>query len=283
LVTDIRLLRPEDAAQLEAFLVAHADSSMFLRSNARRGGVVFRGQPFQATYAGAFHRGAIVGVVAHSWSGMVQVQASELVAELTRACVDWSGRQVTGFTGPLHQVREARAALGLETAHAKLCADEGLCALNLSDLIIPSALSTAAIVCRAAAPHQRDVLAGWRLAYELEVLGGTDSAEQRTRAAHLLDRHIADGNAWVALDRGAPVSLSAFNATLPDMVQLGGIYTPPELRGHGFAKVAVAGSLLAARERGASRAVLFTNNPSAVRTYEAVGFARVGDFSLILL
>jgi predicted GNAT family acetyltransferase len=77
--------------------------------------------------------------------------------------------------------------------------------------------------------------------------------------------------------------LSAFNAALPDIVQLGGIYTPPALRGRGFAKIAVAASLAAARDRGVSRAVLFTNNPSAVRTYEAVGFRRTGDYSLVLL
>jgi predicted GNAT family acetyltransferase len=55
------------------------------------------------------------------------------------------------------------------------------------------------------------------------------------------------------------------------------------LRGRGYAKAAVAHSLLIARERGASRAVLFTENPSAARTYEAVGFRRTGDYSLVLL
>lgn len=279
---DIRLLTHEDTPQLEAFLVSHRDSSMFLRSNARRGGVLYQGQPFQAVYAGAFRHGLMVGVVAHSHSGMVQVQAPESVAELTRACMDWSGRQVTGLTGPLLQVREAGVALRLETGKAKLCADEGLYALNLSDLVVPPALSTGAIVCQAPSPQQRDSLCTWRLAYDIEVLGATDSPEQRKRAADFLDWQIADGNAWVAMDRGAPVSLSAFNATLPDIVQLGGIYTPPELRGRGFAKVAVAASLLAARDHGASRAVLFTNNPSAVRTYKALGFERVGDFSLVL-
>lgn len=279
---EIRLLTPEDTRQLEAFLVSHRDSSMFLRSNARSGGIVYQGQPFQAVYAGAFRRGVMVGVVAHSQSGMVQVQAPEGVTELTRACMGWSGRQVTGFTGPLLQVREARVALHLETAATKLCADEGLYALNLSDLVVPLALSTGAIVCQAPAPKQRDALCAWRLAYDIEVLGATDTPEQRKRAADFLDWQIADGNAWVAMDRGAPVSLSAFNATLPDIVQLGGIYTPPELRGRGFAKAAVAASLLAARDRGASRAVLFTNSPSAVRTYEALGFERVGDFSLVL-
>ena len=87
----------------------------------------------------------------------------------------------------------------------------------------------------------------------------------------------------VAIHDGTLASLSAFNARLPDIVQLGGIYTPPVLRGRGFARAAVAASLLEARGQGASRAVLFTNNPSAVRTYEALGFRRIGDYSIVLL
>ena len=55
----IRLLTPSDAAQLEAFLVRHRDSSMFLRSNARRAGLVFHGQTLQADYVAAFRDGAI--------------------------------------------------------------------------------------------------------------------------------------------------------------------------------------------------------------------------------
>ena len=39
---------------------------------------------------------------------------------------------------------------------------------------------------------------------------------------------------------------------------------------------------VATRDRGASRAVLFTNSPSAARTYEALGFGRVGDYSVVL-
>jgi predicted GNAT family acetyltransferase len=70
---------------------------------------------------------------------------------------------------------------------------------------------------------------------------------------------------------------------LPDSVQLGGIYTPRELRGRGYAKRAIAAQLLAAGASGLMRSVLFTNNPSAVRCYEALGFRRIGEFSLVLL
>jgi predicted GNAT family acetyltransferase len=78
------------------------------------------------------------------------------------------------------------------------------------------------------------------------------------------------------------VSYCAFNAVLPDMVQIGGVYTPPDRRGRGYAKAAVAHGVSIARQRGAERAVLFTNNPSAARSYEAVGFRRAGNHGVVL-
>jgi RimJ/RimL family protein N-acetyltransferase len=279
----IRLLNQSDAGALEAFLVQHRDSSMFLRSNARRGGLDFQGQVAQAEYVAAFQGGAIVAVAAHSWSGMILVQAPEQVEAVAQGCVAKSGRKVSGFSGPLEQVRRARAALGLAEAPTQVDLDDRLYALDLEALIVPAALSSGTVVCRAPRPEERELLVAWRLAYDIELLGGADTEEQRGRAAGFLDGQIAQQNAWVALANGVLASLSAFSASLPDIVQLGGIYTPPELRGRGYAKCAVAGSLLAARERGALRAVLFTQNPSAARCYEAVGFRQLGEYGLVLL
>jgi uncharacterized protein len=55
------------------------------------------------------------------------------------------------------------------------------------------------------------------------------------------------------------------------------------LRGRGYARVVVAGALELAKQRGVTRAVLFTESPSAVLCYEAVGFRRVGDYALVRL
>ena len=279
----IRLLTQSDAEPLEAFLVQHRDSSMFLRSNARRAGLVYSGEAFQAHYVAAFRGGEIVAVVAHTANGMLLVQAPEQVDELALAYVAASSRKVSAFSGPLEQVRRARAALGLAEAPAKVDFHDQLYALDLAELAVPAALSSGSVVCRAPLPEERELLVSWRHAYNIELLGGTHSEAQRAQAASFLDWQIADRNAWVALAAGVPVSLSAFNANLPDIVQLGGIYTPPALRGKGYAKCAVAGSLLVARERGASRATLFTQNPSAARSYEGVGFRRLGDYGLVLL
>jgi GNAT superfamily N-acetyltransferase len=279
-----------DEERLEGFLAAHRDTSMLLRSNARRAGLVYEGAAFQAVYVGAFHGGSLTGVAAHAWTGLMLLQAPlgpEAAAEVARACAERSGRKVTGFAGPPAQVNAARAALGLADAAAAVDGHEWLYAMDLDRIIMPAALRSGAIVCRPPRADERDLLCEWRFAYHMEALGSPDSEETRQGAAAFLDAQIADGHAWVATEAGAdppvPLSLAAFNAALPDIVQLGGIYTPPALRGRGYAKAAVAHSLLMARERGASRAVLFTDNPSAARSYEAVGFRRTGDYSLVLL
>jgi predicted GNAT family acetyltransferase len=155
--------------------------------------------------------------------------------------------------------------------------------LDLSGLIVPTDLSNGSVSTRAPLSSDLETLYDWRHAYDIEALGAKDTAETRRGAASFLDRQIAEGNAWVAVQAGRLVSLSAFNAALPDIVQLGGIYTPPEFRNRGFARIAVAASLLAARERGATRAVLFTNNPTAIRSYESVGFRQLGGYALVLL
>ena len=97
--------------------------------------------------------------------------------------------------------------------------------VDYPDFIHPAAAAVAsgAVGTRAPRPDERDALCAWRTAYDVETLGATDSPETRERAAAFLDAQIADGHAWVATHDGALVSLSAFNAALPDIVQLGGI------------------------------------------------------------
>jgi uncharacterized protein len=287
---ELRVLTAGDEERLERFLAAHRDTSMLLRSNARRAGLVYEGAAFQAVYVGAFEGGTLAGVAAHAWTGLMLLQAPlgpESAAAVAQACAGHSGRKVTGFAGLPAQVNAARAALGLADAPAAVDEHEWLYAMDLAEIIEPEPLRNGSIVCRPPRADEHDLLREWRFAYHMEVLGSPDSDETRQGAAVFLDAQIADGHAWVATDRAAetpaPLSLAAFNAALPDIVQLGGIYTPPALRGRGYAKAAVAHSLLIARERGASRAVLFTPNPSAARSYEAVGFRRIGDYSLVLL
>jgi RimJ/RimL family protein N-acetyltransferase len=276
----IRPLSTSDALALECFLLEHRDTSMILRSNARSAGLLYDGAPMQGVYVAAFEGSAIVGAAAHYHNGMLILQAPTRTAEIARACVEESRRVVTGFLGPTTQVNAARSALGVLDTPVTMDKPEAFYGLDLTELVVPTAPDD--IECRAPRNDERDELFAWRVAYDVELLNAPDSAETRDRTARWLERQITQGNAWVAVKDGRLLSLSAFNAALPDIVQLGGIYTPKALRRRGYARIVIAASLLAARDRGVRRAVLFTSNPNAARCYETLGFRREGDYALVI-
>src|SRR6266851_7669584 len=89
---DLRVLQPGDETALDAFLVDHTDTSMFLRANARAAGLIDRGAPLEATYVAALEGGRITGVAAHCWNGMVLVQAPAHTGALACQAVRRSGR-----------------------------------------------------------------------------------------------------------------------------------------------------------------------------------------------
>ncbi len=75
--------------------------------------------------------------------------------------------------------------------------------------------------------------------------------------------------------------MTNFNAALPAIVQVGGVYTPPDFRGQGYARRAVALHLEQAREAGVREAILFAANPAASRAYEAIGFTQIGGYRIV--
>ncbi|HEU5262970.1 MAG TPA: GNAT family N-acetyltransferase [Gemmatimonadales bacterium] len=282
---ELRLLRPGDEAALDAFLAQHAESSMFLRANARAAGLVDRGRPMQATYVAAFEDERIVGVAAHCWNGIVLVQAPAHVEALAREAVQRSGRLVGGFSGPRAQVVAAREALALGATPATKDSREDLYAIDLEHLVVPRALAPGELRCRHPMEAELDLLVDWRVRFSIEALGAVDSpALQSTSRADVLLLHER-GADWLLLDGSTPRSYSAFNAMLPEIVQIGGVWTPPALRGRGYGRSVVAGSLLAARKQNVRRAVLFADslNAAAKRAYLSLGFRIVGDYGLVLL
>jgi RimJ/RimL family protein N-acetyltransferase len=278
----VRRIRASDAAAFEAFLVPLADSSLFLLANARKAGFEDSGRPFEGTYAGAFEGGHLRGVAAHFWNGVLAVQAPALLPEVVRHAAGASGRAIAGLTGPRAQVVAARAALGLSGRPAALEAPEGLFAIDLQDLCVPEALASGRVRCRTPRSDELGLLARWRAAYRQEVLSEPAGRASEASAREDVEALEASGSHWVLEESGAPVAYTAFNARLAEIVQVGGVWTPPEGRGRGYARCAVAGSLLAARGQGAGRAVLFTENPAAIRAYVAIGFRRVGDYGLVI-
>jgi RimJ/RimL family protein N-acetyltransferase len=273
----LRILDSADAPALLAFLMPHATSSMFMLSNSRGAGLVDEGQPYQATYAGAFAAGELVGVAAHCWNGMVLVQAPhELVRELARFAVAHSDRAIAGFSGAADQIAVARGAFALPVPVVDEV--ESLYALELTDLIVPPYGDA---ICRRPRADDLPTLVGWRRAYHVESLGAVDSPVIAAQAAREIDQLFELSRLWVLAVGDELVAMTGFNAQIPDVAQVGGVFTPRELRGRGYARCAVAGSLLDVRDE-ISRAILFTPNPSAARAYQAIGFRRIGDYAMVM-
>ncbi|HXL54534.1 MAG TPA: GNAT family N-acetyltransferase [Gemmatimonadales bacterium] len=286
-MAELRLLRPGDEAALDTFLARHADTSMFLRSNARSAGLTDRGQPMQGTYVAAQDGERIRGVAAHCWNGMVLVQAPDPAdaAAVAREAVRHSRRTVTGFSGPWSQVVAAREALGLGAAPTTKDSRDELYVLDLTRLVVPPELASGKVRCRHPTESELERLVDWRVRFAVEALGATDGPDLHQASTDDVRLQHDRGTDWLLLAGATPVSYSVFNAMLPDIVQIGGVWTAPEYRGRGYARSVVAGSLLSARKQGIERAVLFADpaNEAARRAYLFLGFRVTGDYGLVLL
>jgi len=284
MAVEIRTLGAGDEALLLRFLEQHPETTMFLRGNLRRAGIVDRGQRFGGVYAAALDDGVAVAAAAHYWNGNIVVQAPTALAEVVRTAVTTSGRDVKGALGPWSQVERALAALRLDPERAQHSACERLFALELARLCVPDLLADPGVRCRPPQPEELDRLVGWSAAYHIETLGDHDSATLRSEVRANLQEYTRADLHWVLERNGEMVAYSAFNAALPDCVQVGGVFTPPPLRGRGYGRAVVAGTLLEARANGVSRSVLFTgpDNIPAQTAYRALGYEDVGDYGLVL-
>ncbi|BAY07791.1 GNAT family N-acetyltransferase [Calothrix sp. NIES-2098] len=281
----LRTLQPGDEMLLENFLVQHIDTSMFLRSNWREAGLLDQGATFQGTYVAAIANAEIVAVAAHYWNGMVVVQAPMYLQEVVQAAVSQSHRAISGIAGPAAQVAAAKEVLGLVNRPTHLDESEILFSLDLQDLQIPPALASGKLKCRLPHPEEFDLLSEWYAAYNVEALKQAETPDLRLSFYDEIEAYQAKARHWVLVAENTPVAYSAFNARLPDIVQIGGVWTPPALRGNGYAKSVVAGSLLAARSQGVKRAILFTQreNLAAQAAYRGIGFRATGEeFGLVL-
>jgi RimJ/RimL family protein N-acetyltransferase len=281
----IRLLRPGDEDALQAFLLPRVDSSMFLIGNMRSAGLVDHGQLYQGTYAAAFEDAEIVGVVAHYWNRNLLFQAPVHLNALWQTAAEASNRPIQGLVGPNDQVSAAKAALRIDDSDVQLDETEKLYSLTLHDLIEPDDLKSGRLRGRRIQPRDVELITAWRVAFSIAALEAQDTPELWEQCRANVERYLRERRTWILEDQGDPVACSSFNTAIKEAVQVGGVWTPPELRRRGYGRAVVAASLLDARTEGARKAILFTgvNNVAAQKAYAALGFRHIGDYRIVLL
>jgi uncharacterized protein len=206
----------------------------------------------------------VLGVMEHP--GAVH----QLVQDLK---VDPAGEDLPGVVGPSeaagHFAEAWAEAMGVRTS---LVRHER--SFRLRKVIPPRSAPGS---MRRAGPGDRSLLSAWARAFHDEALpGGPDQDFDATA-----DRWIRNigRTAYLWEDAGRPVSLTGVGGLTPNGIRVGPVYTPPELRGRGYASNLVATASQLQLDTGRTFVFLFTDlaNPTANRIYQAIGYEPVND------
>lgn len=271
----LRRIGPDDVPDVVALLSHHTETSMFPLNN-----LELYGLDGSAPYAmtGWMTKGG-TGVVFLTNSGMVMPQmpqASQTDWDAVMTCL--RDRDVTGVSGPADQVRRFLDIAGLAQAPCDLNADEPGLRLRMTDLRMPNANGLHLVPLKDAL---RDMIVAWRSVGQIESLGAPPE-QALVRATREYETWVQNDRFRVLMRDDIPVSMTGFNAVYGDTVQLGGVFTPKNLRNRGYARAAVALHLQEVAQRGITTACLFAANQAAVRAYTALGFEPYGAYGIVL-
>jgi GNAT superfamily N-acetyltransferase len=216
--------------------------------------------------------GAVVGALLRTgdWpalvSGVPVRCAPAVVDALLRADPDTPGAQ-----GPAAEVEAFAAAWSARTG-AAVTVGKRMRLFALDELRPPVGVPGAA---RAVGPDDDaaiDRIAAWRVAFDAEIDGARPPAHT---PRHDVSRALAAGAGELLWEvDGEPVAQAAARAVTAGMSRIGPVYTPPPLRGRGYAAAVTAAAAQWALDRGARHVLLYTDlaNPTTNRLYPRLGF-----------
>ena len=131
---------------------------------------------------------------------------------------------------------------------------------------------------RTADATDRDLLVAWLDAFQNEAQPAGPNESER-----VVNDRIGWGGLVLWEHEGRPVSLAGRNRAAAGQARIGPVYTPPDLRGHGFGGAATAAITQAALDDGAEGVVLFTDldNPTSNTLYQRLGYRPISDWAVI--
>jgi len=187
------------------------------------------------------------------------------------------GAELPGVTGP------ARVA-GVFTERwsrtrrvtASVTMQQGL--YDLTKVIPPDPVAPGAL--RVACTDDVDLVAGWMAGFGGDArLPSQESDALRKSAA----ARVAGGGLFMWELEGAPVSMASLQGSTRNGIRVSFVYTPPELRGRGFASACVAAVSDRALASGKRFCTLYTDlaNPTSNSIYQRVGYRRIGESVMI--
>jgi predicted GNAT family acetyltransferase len=194
--------------------------------------------------------------------------AAQALADLLAACCP----QLPGVDGP-QAASDAFAARFCALTGAS--ATGGLSArLYRLDAVVPPDPAEGHL--REAKAGDRDLMVAWSEAFGAEALPHQPHGD----SAAVVDRAMAQGGrVWIWEAGGKPMSTVWLSRPAAGVSRIGPVYTPPHLRGHGYASCAVAAVCEYALGTGSVGCMLFADRTNATtnRIYQRIGFRPAGD------
>ncbi|KHQ55134.1 GNAT family N-acetyltransferase [Mameliella alba] len=272
----IRKATPADIGPMAAFLDAHVETSMFLLGNLEAHGTEDTTHPHGTAFFLRETGDGITGVFGCANGGFLMCQLPGLTATEAQTYAHLlKGYTLQGMTGEAEQVQVILDALPVPPEAWRLNRIEPLYRMDIGGLTPGSDIRP---------PAEADVpwLSDWFAQYmtETQTAPPGDLHAAATRRAEL-----AVGAPRIRImDRdGSPVAMAAINAKAGQAVQVGGVFVPPDRRGQGFGGQVVQALLAEMAGQGATTAILFAASLEAAKTYESIGFARVGGYRIAML
>jgi predicted GNAT family acetyltransferase len=139
--------------------------------------------------------------------------------------------------------------------------------------VIPPRTTTGHL--RTATAGDRDVVAGWFAEFIREAMH-----EDASTAGAVTDVWLTTpGRTLYLWETAEPVSMCGAANRTPNGIRIGAVYTPPGLRGRGYASNCVAAASQAQLDAGLRYCFLYTDlaNPTSNRIYRAMGYEPVCD------
>ncbi|GAB3876007.1 GNAT family N-acetyltransferase [Kibdelosporangium lantanae] len=191
------------------------------------------------------------------------IEAAELVARTVHGVRP----QLTGSSGVVAHV-EAFNAAWTELTGATATMQFGSRLFRLGELVPPKVDGRA----RQAAEVDLPLVTKWRDAFMAETFPEEAEAQAKRRPD-------SDGVIILWEVDGQPVSYAGARGPYAGMVRVAPVYTPEELRGHGYASAATAAVSQWALDQGAEHVLLFTDvaNPTPNRLYPRLGYEPLDD------
>ena len=279
----VRVLREDNREALAAFLNDRPDTHLFLRANLAKGRLEDDGKRHDGTWVGTVRDdGTVTSIAALFWNGACLLQTPAHIDEILDMLAAAAPRPLTEMCGPTGQIERALLHGLVRDRSLKSRHDASVMTLALTQLRVPPALETKSVDARPPMGEELALLGEWHAAFNDEVFGDPRSPESDLRARQWIRAMHDERRDTVATVEDKPVSYCAITNSLDDEINIGAVYTPPDLRGHGYAQCAVASALRDAARDGVQRAGLtaLKDNPASIRTYTAIGFTPAFDWTI---